>query len=188
MTTNDTAFEETVAHAIRLHRKMQMLEAQLRSTLEVAASLAGYLGGKLTDPLAWVDAVAALRSHEVPGRGVVTGSVPAHCTAHWPARWVVGSTNVFVRPVTAATPWPGRGIACVYLLADADNHIFYIGKSINMRARIKGHATKPWAAATVMICQDEAEALELEGDLIYHHQPNLNVADRQSRRYAGVAS
>lgn len=79
-------------------------------------------------------------------------------------------------------------MACVYLLADAGGHVFYIGKTINMRARIKGHSTKPWVTATVMICRDETEALELEGDLIYHHQPALNVSDRQNRRFARAAS
>lgn len=40
----------------------------------------------------------------------------------------------------------------------------------------------------IIVCRTEQEALGIEGDLIYHHQPPYNRPDVGKRRYTGVAS
>lgn len=180
----DRGFQATVAHALRLHRKAQLLQAQVKESMEVAGSMAGYLGTNLSDPTILVDAITAVRAQEVPGRGALSGNVPSQWIVRY-SKWKVGTKHVLCREDRA--PWPGRNLPCAYVLADPEGQVLYIGKTMNLRFRMRSHADKPWATCTVMFCADEVEALRLEGDLIYQHQPPLNTADRKNRRFVRPA-
>lgn len=176
----DQGFLDTIDHALLVHRKIQLLQEQLRNSLAVAASMSGYMGCHLSSPQVLLDAVLALRAQEVPGRGGVSSNAPSMWIVRY-SLWKVGTTHVLTR--AERLPWPGRNLPCAYVLASEDGSLLYIGKTANLRARMGAHRSKPWATCTVTFCADDDEALRLEGDLIFQHQPPLNKADRSRRRF-----
>ncbi len=84
----------------------------------------------------------------------------------------------------------------VYLMKDADEHILYVGKAINLRARVRSyfHASaeanpkvKRLVAAIAdfdfIVTASELEALILESTLIKRHKPKYNVRLKDDKRY-----
>lgn len=87
----------------------------------------------------------------------------------------------------------------VYLLKDAAGHILYVGKAVNLRARVRSYfhastANQPKLqrlAATVadldfIVTASELEALILESNLIKRHKPKYNVRLKDDKRYPYV--
>lgn len=84
----------------------------------------------------------------------------------------------------------------VYLMKDANEKILYVGKAVNLRARVRsyfhasaGHSTKVQrlvasiADLDFIVTASELEALILESNLIKHHRPKYNVRLKDDKRY-----
>jgi predicted GIY-YIG superfamily endonuclease len=76
-------------------------------------------------------------------------------------------------------PTPAPGTPCVYVLMNEAEEIVYIGKSRNVRARLRTHWENPdkrpylnsWE---VRVCVSLPEMDDLEAILIHQHRPILN--------------
>lgn len=159
------SFQATVDHAVRLHTKAEMLRAQTREALVVAAALAQRIPNADL-----IDARAKLQAAEVVGRSLI----PA------PSNVVLPGTHC-TRVRGEMTHWPVAP-AWVYLLK-RDNAVIYVGATERPNVRMAGHKEKPWTHLEMIACPDRQSAWALEGDLIFQHQPPLNKADTRKRRY-----
>jgi excinuclease ABC subunit C len=87
----------------------------------------------------------------------------------------------------------------VYLMKDRAGEIVYIGKSINLRSRVRSYAhgadARPFVARLgkilgdieTVITRSGKEALLLERNLIKQHQPRYNVMLRDDKAYLSLA-
>ena len=168
---------ETIEHVLRLHRKVETLQASLGDSLKVAASLAGEMGAAM-DYATFYRLAMELRDNDVPGRGVFTGGrqLPP------PPGTVIRRNRNENDP-----PWPGY-CPCVYILINASGEVIYVGKTTHLPSRITAHRAKPWEWCEAVVCESEQAALDLEGDLIFQHQPDLNRAGRWERPGTSAAS
>lgn len=76
-----------------------------------------------------------------------------------------------------------RGAFCVYLLLK-EATVVYIGSSADIRHRLKSHWSKRKSEIDswqIIECVDRISMLRLEADLIFQHQPTLNVNLRAKR-------
>lgn len=76
----------------------------------------------------------------------------------------------------------------VYLLLTDEGYCLYVGTSCQVTNRIRGHIREGRIPATryeVILCEDKASALSLEGDLIFQHKPPYNRAGVKTRRHSG---
>ncbi len=83
----------------------------------------------------------------------------------------------------------------VYLMRDRRGKIVYIGKAINLRARVRSYFSggdeRPFVALLddllgeieIIIVRNEKEALLLESSLIKQHQPRFNVLLRDDKSF-----
>jgi excinuclease ABC subunit C len=84
----------------------------------------------------------------------------------------------------------------VYLMKDADERILYVGKAVNLRARVRSyfHASAEYnpkvlrlvasiADFDFIVTASELEALILESTLIKRHKPKYNVRLKDDKRY-----
>lgn len=84
----------------------------------------------------------------------------------------------------------------VYLMKDVTGSFIYIGKAVNLRARLRSYFTaNPQGNAKVLamishiadfstiVCANELEALILESTLIKKHQPTYNILLRDDKDY-----
>jgi excinuclease ABC subunit C len=84
----------------------------------------------------------------------------------------------------------------VYLMKDREGHILYVGKAVNLRARMRSyfqasaadHPKLQRLAASVadldfIVTASELEALILESTLIKRHKPKYNVRLKDDKRY-----
>ena len=83
----------------------------------------------------------------------------------------------------------------VYIHKDADGEILYIGKSVNLRARVRSyfannvdsyktlHLRQRIADVEIITTDSELEALLLEMTLIKKHKPRYNVRIKDDKRY-----
>jgi excinuclease ABC subunit C len=84
----------------------------------------------------------------------------------------------------------------VYLYKNTAGKVIYIGKAVNLRARVRSyfhksaqHAPKTWrlvqeiADIEFIVAGSELEALLLENTLIKKHQPRYNVRLKDDKRY-----
>src|SRR5687768_16246728 len=86
----------------------------------------------------------------------------------------------------------------VYLFKDARGEVIYVGKAVNLRARVRqyfrpggderffvaaGFLGKAVADVETMVVTAEKEALLLENHLIKKHQPRFNVKLRDDKQY-----
>ncbi|MGQ9600441.1 MAG: excinuclease ABC subunit UvrC [Anaerolineae bacterium] len=84
----------------------------------------------------------------------------------------------------------------VYLMKDAEGHILYVGKAVNLRARVRSyfHASADYnpkiqrlvasvADIDFIVTASELEALILESNLIKRHAPKYNVRLKDDKRY-----
>mgnify|MGYP001107231813 CR=1 FL=1 len=84
----------------------------------------------------------------------------------------------------------------VYLMKDANGAILYVGKAVNLRARVRsyfhasaGHSPKVRrlvaniADLDFIVTASELEALILESNLIKRHKPKYNVRLKDDKRY-----
>jgi excinuclease ABC subunit C len=84
----------------------------------------------------------------------------------------------------------------VYLMKDANGTILYVGKAVNLRARVRSyfHASASyspkvqrlvWSVADLdfIVTASELEALILESNLIKRHKPKYNVRLKDDKRY-----
>ncbi len=86
----------------------------------------------------------------------------------------------------------------VYLMKDAGGKVIYVGKAVNLRARVRqyfrpggderffvaaGFLGKVLADVETVVVTDEKEALLLENHLIKRHQPKFNVKLRDDKQY-----
>jgi excinuclease ABC subunit C len=84
----------------------------------------------------------------------------------------------------------------VYLMKDAVGHILYVGKAVNLRARVRSyfHASAGYspklqrlvssiADIDFIVTASELEALILESNLIKRHKPKYNVRLKDDKRY-----
>jgi len=84
----------------------------------------------------------------------------------------------------------------VYLMKDAGGRILYVGKAVNLRARVRsyfhasaGHSPKIQrlvaniAGIDFIVTASELEALILESNLIKRHKPRYNVRLKDDKRY-----
>jgi excinuclease ABC subunit C len=84
----------------------------------------------------------------------------------------------------------------VYLMRDADDDVIYIGKTIDLRNRVRSYfqasaQTNPKTRALVseiddlefIVTDSELEALILEANLIKKHRPRYNVRFKDDKRY-----
>jgi DNA polymerase-3 subunit epsilon len=87
----------------------------------------------------------------------------------------------------------------VYILKDARDRVIYVGKSTNLRRRVREHLRQRWhpqrrlrrelrrvSRVDVIETETELEALLVEARLIKRYQPNGNSADRLERFAAYV--
>lgn len=92
-------------------------------------------------------------------------------------------------PITAEQRTPKGGAPCVYLLFGPYGECLYIGKSRHVRERLKTHRHEgriPASSWEIIKCRSDADALSLEGDLIFQHQPFFNRKDRSRRRHVRI--
>ena len=89
----------------------------------------------------------------------------------------------------------------VYLFKDGSDKVLYIGKAINLRARVRSYwQEKNWkdrpklavlvpqiADIETIITQNEKEALMLEASLIYKYQPKYNVLLKDNKNFPWIA-
>lgn len=89
----------------------------------------------------------------------------------------------------------------VYLFKDNLGQVLYIGKAINLRARVRSYwqethwKDRPKLAVLVpqiadvetIITQNEKEALILEASLIYRYQPKYNVLLKDNKNFPWIA-
>jgi excinuclease ABC subunit C len=85
-----------------------------------------------------------------------------------------------------------------YLMRDKAGVIMYVGKAVNLRARVRSYFTKSDPRAFVQILDDilgdlevllthtEKEALLLENELIKKHQPRFNVMLRDDKNFISL--
>ena len=84
----------------------------------------------------------------------------------------------------------------VYLMKDTEGQVLYVGKAVNLRARVRsyfhasaGHSPKIRRLVSCMddidfiITASELEALILESTLIKRHKPKYNVRLKDDKRY-----
>jgi excinuclease ABC subunit C len=84
----------------------------------------------------------------------------------------------------------------VYLMKDREGHILYVGKAVNLRARVRSyfHASNAYhpklqrlvaavADLDFIVTASELEALILESNLIKRHKPKYNVRLKDDKRY-----
>ena len=84
----------------------------------------------------------------------------------------------------------------VYIMKDADGHILYVGKSRNLRDRIRSYFTSRTDRGNritmmvtkirnieTIVTQTEVDALILENSLIKKHRPKYNVLLRDDKTY-----
>jgi excinuclease ABC subunit C len=84
----------------------------------------------------------------------------------------------------------------VYLMRDPDGRVLYVGKAVNLRARVRsyfhassGHSPKiqrltaQIADLDFIVTASELEALILESNLIKQHRPRYNVRLKDDKRY-----
>jgi excinuclease ABC subunit C len=84
----------------------------------------------------------------------------------------------------------------VYLMKNAQGHIIYVGKAVNLRSRVrsyfqsgKGHSAKVRVMVTqivdleIITTRTEVEALVLESNLIKHHRPYYNALLKDDKHY-----
>lgn len=87
----------------------------------------------------------------------------------------------------------------VYLYKNAAGKVIYVGKAVNLRARVRSyfhqsvqHTAKTWrlvqeiADIEFIVAGSELEALLLENTLIKKHQPRYNVRLKDDKRYPYV--
>lgn len=74
-----------------------------------------------------------------------------------------------------------RGTPCVYLLEDANGEVIYIGRSIDLRNRLKSHSKKHWwsevAGGWHMPAETLTEARLIERESIERYRPKYNQND-----------
>lgn len=88
----------------------------------------------------------------------------------------------------------------VYLLKDSDGHVVYVGKSANVRRRVREHLRQRWhpqprlrremrrvTQVEAVSTETDLEALFLESRLIKRYQPDGNSAERRERLAAFVS-
>ena len=163
------AFARTIEHAVSLHEKAEKLRAQCQESLVVAS---GFVDRHQVPHDVLCHAARLLRDLEVPGRGPFTTAANT-ITARPGQR--------FVRPRGDVHRWP-RSPAWVYLLKQGTT-VIYVGATEHLSNRLIGHRDKPWDQIEIIACATRADALALEGDLIFQHRPPLNKADLNRRRY-----
>jgi excinuclease ABC subunit C len=84
----------------------------------------------------------------------------------------------------------------VYLLQDESGKILYVGKAVNLRARVRSYFRKSASASPkvrrladqvahvdFIVTESELEALILEMNLIKRHRPRYNVRLKDDKRY-----
>ncbi len=83
----------------------------------------------------------------------------------------------------------------VYIHKDADGHILYIGKAVNLRSRVRSyfqknvdsyktlHLRQRISDVEVISTDSELEALLLEMTLIKKHRPHYNIRLKDDKRY-----
>lgn len=84
----------------------------------------------------------------------------------------------------------------VYLMRDVDDNVIYIGKTVDLRNRVRSylHASvqehpktraivAEWDVLDFIVTDSELEALILEANLIKKHRPRYNVRFKDDKRY-----
>jgi excinuclease ABC subunit C len=105
---------------------------------------------------------------------------------------MTGQTPVHLQEKLDALPTkPG-----VYLMKDIAEHVLYVGKAVNLRARVRSyfHASAGYspklqrlvasiADIDFIVTASELEALILESNLIKRHKPKYNIRLKDDKRY-----
>lgn len=173
----DQGYLDSVAHALLIQSKIDVLRARQAETMEVVASLAPRATAAVI-----LDGYERLKAADVPGRGLLRADVDRSKVR--PAE--PGAT--FRRARGSMDRWPVAP-AWVYVLLDHEGTVLYVGKAKAPKNRMRDHNQRiPWEQAELIACASEADALTLEGDLIYQHQPPWNVQDVRRRRYVRQAA
>ncbi|MDO8518641.1 MAG: excinuclease ABC subunit UvrC [Deltaproteobacteria bacterium] len=87
----------------------------------------------------------------------------------------------------------------VYLMKDAQGKVIYVGKAVNLKARVKSYFSKEALlryqiqflmkrveAIDTLLCGTEKEALLLENSLIKKHRPRYNVSLKDDKTYVSL--
>lgn len=168
-------FTSTVNHTLTLCRKIALLQEQAAEAMGVIRGLAPRV-----DDATLEDGYAALKAADAPNRRDLYQEIRRRRRTrptHQPGEVVRRERGSFDK-------WP-IAPAWVYVLLDSDRNVLYIGKTISPKQRLRTHSySVPWQHADLIACASEREALALESDLIYHHQPPLNRRDTFSRKAA----
>lgn len=89
--------------------------------------------------------------------------------------WDPNSNEISAEKGKPPLLYPDRGDPCVYAFHDNAGVIIYVGRSENLRGRMKHHEHKNKAAGwRAWICQTRSEMVDLEAILIIQHRPRLN--------------
>lgn len=162
-------FAATVDHVVRMARKRDKL---IEAIDEAVAVLVDLSSGTHRDEIA--DAYEQLKAANVRGRVALRYS----------GKRQASPGEVFRRERGEGSVWP-TAPAWVYVLWDDDDRICYIGMTAQKKLcdRMQGHRAKPWSYLMMRACESEAEALRLEGDLIFQHRPYLNKVGLVARRF-----
>ena len=104
------------------------------------------------------------------------------------------ATNPLAETIKGISEKPG-----VYIMKDADGHVIYVGKAINLRKRVgsyfqrqEAHSAKTALLVTriadieTVVTASEKEALILESNLIKRHRPRFNVVLKDDKRYPSI--
>jgi excinuclease ABC subunit C len=86
----------------------------------------------------------------------------------------------------------------VYIMRDNDNQVLYVGKALNLQSRVRSYLgagdgrlqiprlMEKVADIEPILCENEAQALILERDLIKLHKPRYNIRLKDDKSYLSI--
>lgn len=180
----------TAVHIRAVVAKRDMLTVTAAQSLDV---LLAEVARGTWSPLECVDWWEFSRTLGIPhasNRMIAALKVTVHQISQWRADPRLAQFDLRrcdgVFPVPPRVYLPSKPTPVVYLLLNEAGYCLYVGKTISARSRLKAHAKAGVIPATrfeAHVCDTEAEALRVEGDLIYQHKPFYNRQGVRTRRY-----
>lgn len=169
----ESGYLDTIDHAIRLERKLQILLAARREAMEVIVSLSTKV-----DRDTLIEGYELLKEADVPGRKPVLDEVKRNRLAPRPPGWSCR------RRRGSGEQWP-KAPSWVYVLLDDATEVLYVGKSNEPKTRVSAHNARgiPWTQVELIACASPEDALRLEGDLIHQYAPPWNARSVRARRF-----
>lgn len=190
MSDMSVSFETNLAHLERLVAKRDRIAEAINDTRDALLSVAVRMSFSPEDA---TELWTHLRTLEVKGLSGPFADATGYGSHHlkmWRDNPPPAPGQVFEGSLPVG--WdvlPRKGTPCVYVLLDDDMGSLYIGQTQNIKVRLTVHWREKRIPVTryhVVACESVAAARELEGDLIFQHQPCYNRVGRKQRAKARV--